>query len=97
MLDYPDGSSVQVGIMDFVPRTEQNGTVELYCIGDSADVFVRVSEVNDWITKTVCEEVGEMCPGSKSGKTSKTFKSVESKASRSKYSSSESESSPGSE
>ena len=45
--------------------------MEQYCIGDAADVFVRVSEVNDWITKTVCEEVGEMCPGSKSGKTTK--------------------------
>lgn len=54
--------------------------MELYCIGDSADAFVRVSEVNDWITKTVCKEVGEMCPGSKSGKTTKAFKSKASKA-----------------
>jgi V8-like Glu-specific endopeptidase len=68
MLENHDGTSVQVGIVDFVPETTaSNGTVELYCIGDKADAFVRVSEVNDWITKTVCEEVGELCPKSKSG------------------------------
>jgi len=33
-----------------------------------------VSEVNDWITKTVCKEVGELCPKSKSGKSGKTSK-----------------------
>lgn len=69
MLEHHDGTSIQVGIIDFVPNTTAtNGTVELYCIGDKADAFVRVSEVNDWITKTVCEEVGELCPKSKSGK-----------------------------
>ena len=35
---------------------------------------MRVSEVNDWITKTVCKEVGELCPKSKSGKSGKNEK-----------------------
>jgi len=64
----PDGGPLdpvlQVGIVSFVRETRN-----LTCKDDRfPNRQTRVSEVVDWVKDTVCERTGELCGGSKSGK-----------------------------
>ena len=73
LFDRPDGTTIQVGITGYGPPG--------CSILNFPDVKSRVSAQIDWIRKNACSEVGDLCPMSKSGKSSTSSKSGKSSTS----------------